>query len=286
MLQHTKESIKGDTASGTVALGLMPTILTFLGFGSAETALLSRRRPVLAFLIAFGAPAVNPLPTFVYENLIAELRARKGQHLAPKQFSTIQAAIVSLLEYGVVLGAVANVITAGYYAGLWTVNTISCDSIYYPVLWAVLTGFIHLFGMLALTLRVETIRDQSWRGSSWRSKLRQWVEHEFTPCVTHGKLALEWKPETYLFIGISWWTSIITVTHLLWGTIAFSSLQFLGKIPEITTVYKEETCSHVFEVHGFCNRLSSCSEIRASRDEECFRGAENKCNGRRHQRRC
>ncbi|KAF7502655.1 hypothetical protein GJ744_005391 [Endocarpon pusillum] len=96
ILEHTSEVIKGDIASGIVALGLMPTILTFLGSSTAETVLLSRRRPLLAFLIASGSPSVNPLRTFVYPNPIKELMKIEG-HLAPTYFSLWQAAFVSIL---------------------------------------------------------------------------------------------------------------------------------------------------------------------------------------------
>ena len=73
ILENTSEAVKGNMASATVALGLMPTILTFLGSTTAEVALLSRRRPLLALLIACGSPAVNPIPTSVYRNPVADL---------------------------------------------------------------------------------------------------------------------------------------------------------------------------------------------------------------------
>lgn len=229
MLEHTSESIKSDMASGLVALGLMPAILTYLGSSTAETVLLSRRRPLLAFLIASGSPAVNPLPTFVYPNPLEELRAREN-HLAPRHFSPWQATAVSALEYVLIAAAIANVYTAAYSTGYATTNTISCDTVWYPTLWAVLTLCIHLFGMWCLALRVKTAGEPAWRKMHWKNGVRRWFKHEATPCITHEKLVLVWKPETYLFVAVSWWTSIMTTAHLLFGTIAFSSLQFLGEI--------------------------------------------------------
>lgn len=49
-----------------VVLGLLPTILTFTGASKVETGILSLRRPVLAFFLSAGAPAVNPLRTAEY----------------------------------------------------------------------------------------------------------------------------------------------------------------------------------------------------------------------------
>lgn len=227
MLEHTSETIKSDMASGLVALGLMPTILTFLSSGTAETVLLSRRRPLLAFLIAAGSPSVNPLPTFVYPNPLQDLKAREN-HLAPAHLPPRQAAAVSILQYGLIVGAVVNVYTAAWQTGYGTTNTISCDTVYFPILWLVLTLSIHLFGMWCLALRVKTAGVPTWRNMRW-SEIRQWIKHEATPCITHEKLALVWKPGTYLFVAVSWWTSILTTTYILWGTIAFSSLQFLGE---------------------------------------------------------
>jgi hypothetical protein len=242
ILENTSEAIKGNMASGTVALGLMPTILTFLGSSPAETALLSRRRPLLSFLIACGSPAVNPLPTFVYEDPVAKLKAREGR-LLPGYLSVLSrfhATAIVFVEYLLILGAIANVITASYYTGLWTINTISCDTIYLPILWVALTVFIHIGGMLALALRAETIRDAGSRRS-----VKTWfierIQYELKPCVTHDKLALNWKDENYFFIFISWCTSFGTVTHLLFGTIAFSSLEFIGKSIGRIILERQET---------------------------------------------
>lgn len=228
MLENTSEVTKGDMGSGIIALGLGPTILTFLGSGTAETSLLARRRPLLALLIASGSPAVNPLPTFVYPNPIEELKARDN-HLAIMHFSPIQAGFVSILEYVLVMGAIANVYTTAFYMGSWTINTISCDDVYYPILWAVTTLFIHIISSWCLALRVITPRKNKCSRNLEEKRLCRWIRHEITPCITHDKLELDWKPESYLFVAISWWTSLLTVTHLLYGTIAFSSIQFIGE---------------------------------------------------------
>jgi hypothetical protein len=229
MLENTSEVIKGDMGSGIVVLGLGPTILTFLGSGTAETSLLARRRPLLALLIATGSPSVSPLPTFVYPNPIEELEARDN-HLAIMQFSPIQAIFVSILEYALVMGAIVNVYMTAFYMGSWSINTISCDDLYYPLLWAVTTLFIHIFASWCLALRVVTPENNEGSRNQMKERLFQRIRHEITPCITHNKLELIWKPESYLFVAISWWTSLLTVVHLLYGTVAFSSIQFIGEI--------------------------------------------------------
>jgi hypothetical protein len=242
ILGNTSEAIKGNMASGTVVLGLMPTILTFLGSSTAETALLSRRRPLLSFLIACGSPAVAPIPTFIYQDPVADLKAREGR-LIPSRFSALshfQAAIIVLVEYLLILAAIANVITASYYTGLWTINTISCDTIWFPIVWVVLTLSIHLMGMTAFALRADTIRGVG-SSRSTRTRFIERIQYEFKPCVTHDKLVLKWKDENYFFIFISWFASITTVSHLLFGTVAFSSLEFIGKSIGRTIFKRQKT---------------------------------------------
>ncbi|KAJ5771123.1 uncharacterized protein N7511_003174 [Penicillium nucicola] len=268
MLENTSEAIKGDMGSGIVALGLGPTILTFLGSGTAETSLLARRRPLLALLIASGSPAVNPLPTFVYPNPIEELKSRDN-HLAIMHFSSRQAVFVSILEYVLVMGAIANVYTTAFYMGSWTINTISCDDVWYPALWAVTTLFIHIFGSWCLALRVNTPRKNEGSRKSAENGLGRWIRHELSPCITHDKLELIWKPESYLFVAISWWTSLLTVVHLLYGTIAFSSIQFIGYVDSIQIIARfmgsAVVCRAILmlELAGMRNALKS----ESSREE-------------------
>jgi hypothetical protein len=163
----------------------------------------------------------------MYPNPLKDLTARTDQHhLAPKRFSPGYAVLVSITEYVLVLGAVANVYTAAFYTGSWTINTISCDTIYFQVLWSILTVPLHLVAVCALTLRVRDKAPRSENDSHWLFRL---FRYEMQPCVMQSRLDLAQRNETYLFILVSWATSILSTTHVLWGTIAFSSVQFLGE---------------------------------------------------------
>ncbi|KAF4614371.1 hypothetical protein G7Y89_g15367 [Cudoniella acicularis] len=64
MLSNTSESAKANFASAVVLLGIMPTTLGLVGSNTVETAFLALRRPILALLLASGAPTVSPLCTF------------------------------------------------------------------------------------------------------------------------------------------------------------------------------------------------------------------------------
>ncbi|KAJ5176532.1 uncharacterized protein N7482_002409 [Penicillium canariense] len=262
ILANTSEAVKGNMASASVALGLMPTILTFLGSSTAEVALLSRRRPLLAVMIALGSPAVNPLPTFVYPNPVADLKEREGRlllnHLSA--LSNFRAAILILTEYLIVIAAIVNVTTASYYTGLWTITNISCSTTWYPIVWVFVTICLHLMGMLSLALRAETIRGAG-TTRSIKARVTEWIQHEFKPCITHEKLALNWKQENIAFIFVSWLTSIATVVHLLYGTIAFSSLVFIGWIDSTQIIARFMASAIIcravlmFELAGMRNAL-------------------------------
>jgi hypothetical protein len=228
MLENTSDVIKGDMASGMVALGLMPTLLIFLSSSTAETTLLSRRRPLLALLLAIGSPAVQPPPIFSFPDP-TEMMNIKDDHILARHYSGWQAVLITIAQYTLALAAITNVYLAAFYTGYWTVNTISCDDYFYQMLWAGSTVAIHLTGLWALALRVNEVEDKSRRYDNFRSKVSQWFKHETTPCVTQDKLQLVCKSETPLFVAVSSWASILTTVHVLWGTIAFSSVHFLGK---------------------------------------------------------
>jgi hypothetical protein len=95
MLENTSDVIKGDMASGMVALGLMPTLLIFLSSSTAETTLLSRRRPLLALLLAIGSPAVQPPPIFSFPDP-TEMMNIKDDHILARHYSSWQAVLISI----------------------------------------------------------------------------------------------------------------------------------------------------------------------------------------------
>lgn len=77
-------------------------------------------------------------------------------------------------------------------------------------------------------LAKETIRDSKSR-KSILVKIFERMRYEIKPCISHNKLILKLKEENILFLSISWLTSITAMSHLLLGTIVFSSSTFIGK---------------------------------------------------------
>lgn len=73
LLTSATEDVKANLASASVLLGLMPTMLASLSSSPSETALLGRRRPILALLLTLGSPAVDAVRLFSRPDPVEEL---------------------------------------------------------------------------------------------------------------------------------------------------------------------------------------------------------------------
>lgn len=78
LLQNLSDFVKSDMQSATTMLGLMPTILSYIGLTVGEMALLSSRRPVLTGLLLLGTPAVFATRPFTLNNPAESLVAILG----------------------------------------------------------------------------------------------------------------------------------------------------------------------------------------------------------------
>ena len=130
LLDHTNELGKANMASAAVLLGLMPTILAAAGSTLSETALLSARRPLLAFLLATGSPAVLPVRTFQHDD-VPKMLVRRKSGLTIELSSTSQTLylkmIVVCIELILALAATANVILTSYELGISTIISWSAN---------------------------------------------------------------------------------------------------------------------------------------------------------------
>lgn len=232
VLSNSPDSIKANMASADVVLGLLPTILALLGSTTPELSLLSSRRPLLAFLLSLGAPAVSPVRTFEYRNPVDALRATEA--IEPIRYTKLQFVLVVVLEYLAVGAAVANVWSLSWQLGQKTIVGIGCGITWFQLLWVGLAGFIHLCGTLALATRSKTeyLGEEEERTSfsqSMHAWLKRWPRNEFSPCATHTTAIFSWRKDNYWFLLCSWFVSVCTVAHIIWGTALLSSLTFIGK---------------------------------------------------------
>ncbi|ROW06218.1 hypothetical protein VMCG_04557 [Cytospora schulzeri] len=218
VLQQFPEFRKSEMAGSAVILGLLPSTLQNLGSTSAETSLLGLRRPVLALLCAIGSPAVRRMTGGGFLKTISKVMV-KARHdeasvfVMPGLSSTRIPAMywlwVSILEYILVGGAVANVISLTYQLGVHAVVVFSPKTLILLPLWTALAVVIHVGGVIALYMRSPKI---------W-----------------------EWRKENIWFQVTTWMLSIGTVAHTVFGTLIMSSLLFFSVADSVTIVARTDT---------------------------------------------
>jgi hypothetical protein len=216
ILSSTSEFMKANMASAAVLLGIMPFALSVLGSSSEESALLYviGRRPVLTTLLLAGAPVVVALRPFEYKDPVGILRAREGRfysfNLGPSWF-------VLALEYFVALASVANVVHVTYGLGVGVTTMILPDSSYLPGVWAGTGIMVHIIGAFCLKSRLKVLSPKN----------EPITKSELT-LSAEKKIMVETVAETKMFLALSWLTSTATTFHVIFGTLAFSSMQFIS----------------------------------------------------------
>ncbi|KAI9764471.1 MAG: hypothetical protein M1840_008397 [Geoglossum simile] len=254
ILKSTSEFIKTNMASADVLLGLTPTILAAVGSSAYETSLLFiiAKRPFLALCLSIGSPAVFPIRSFDYRDPIGALKEREGR-LHPPRFPFGKGVVVVIIEYAVALASIANVATLSYQLGIQAPCTFAPQLTYLPLLWAVLGVSIHISGAFALYLRARVSSGRS------RHSVLDWVKILFMPVAKQKPLAVQVVPETYLFILVSFFTSILTICHIIYGTLAFSSMLFVSVRDSIAIIGR-------YMASAMCCRVILMYELAILRD--------------------
>lgn len=231
ILSFTSEFIKSAMASAQVLLGLTPTMLAVLGPSTEETSLLFvvGRRPLLALCLAAGCPAVFPMRSFDNQNPVGLLEEREGR-LRPPHVAGAREMIVMLLQYSLTIMAIANVATLSKELGLQVVCNFAPHLTYLVSLWAFLILIIHTSGAITLMFRVRLTDDEQ------PSNRFEWISRQFTPLSKRGLVRVRLIPESYMFTFFSWFTAILTVCHVIYGTLVFSSMLFISVRDSLTVI--------------------------------------------------
>lgn len=223
------EPFKLNMATAAIALGLMPTLFTFAGTNTVEAGILALQRPVLAFLLSAASPAVSPTRTFNYRSPFEVLEYSEGIGIKEAPITLGRATIsISTLQYLVALGAVANTAHNTWLLCNGVVFISSPETDIGPILYVMLAALMHIAGFWALRLKVKMIAELKpiSKETYWHQFLAS-VQHEVTPCASLPPSRLEYRVESYLFLGVSWLTSVGTVIYLFWSTYTFSSALFI-----------------------------------------------------------
>jgi len=260
ILSNTSEFMKANMASAAVLLGIMPFALSVLGSSSEESALLYviGRRPILTTLLLAGAPVVVALRPFEYKDPVGILRAREGRFYS---FNLGPSWVILALEYLVALASVANVVHVTYGLGVGVTTMILPDSSYLPGVWAGSGIVVHIIGALCLKSRLRLLTPKN--ESIVRSELTLSADKNIT---------VETVPETKRFLALSWLTSTSTTFHVIFGTLAFSSMQFIsvrdafGVIGRYTASVTICRVVLMYELSGLRSGVESTSTVPAPDD--------------------
>jgi hypothetical protein len=255
ILGYTGEYVKSQLSCAQVLLGVAPTILAILGPRADEmsTLLLIGRRPFLFFILACGSPSVYFGRAFEYvspkEFLADRINAQNVLHR--QQYLPVSGikrtawtnTIATVVEYTLAIGAVANIAFLDYELGANTICIIWSTSIFAPLAWGAAGIFNHVLGALTLRTRIRRLdpheRETAATGEAtgrmdwarrWnlRRFLRDWVVGEVRMTATQKDVHVDEFPETHTYVVLTWVSSVCIIAHILFGTIVFSSIVFIG----------------------------------------------------------
>lgn len=231
-------------SSAQVLLGVTPTILAILGSSYTELALLNivAKRPMLSYLLALGSPSVYMSRAFEYTDPATLLEDRRGR-LRQHAWTGWRLQLLTVAEYVVAFAAIANIATINWHLGIRTVCSIWSDNVIAPILWSTLTVVAHAMGSILLGLQLKridlsktpSVKDAQ-RSNSIPEQLprklcrvlRKWTHTEFQSSCCQKSIHVTAFRERHIVIVFSWILSTLIVSHVIYGTIVYSSLYFIG----------------------------------------------------------
>jgi hypothetical protein len=147
ILSNTTETIKANMASAGVLLGLMPSLLSFVGPSLVESSTLALKRPILSMLLAVAAPACQSFQPFDHHD---PLRAFRHLFKLPPQrtLSCPTHILISGLQYLLAFATAINVVTVSLQLGRNTILTLKKVQSFLPLIWVMLSFAIHIGAMI------------------------------------------------------------------------------------------------------------------------------------------
>lgn len=148
ILQNLGDFDKADMQSATIILGLMPTILSYIGPAVGEMSLISSHRPVLAVLLILGAPAIFATRPFDFNDPRDSLKKDIGNFVLHKQ-SPFRATLMAIAQYLLLSLAVTNCLLNSVQLGTSTILSWKCSWSYLQLGWNFMPLAPHLCAALS-----------------------------------------------------------------------------------------------------------------------------------------
>ena len=233
LLKHLNEMDKSDMASASLLLGLTPTILGFLGPTTAEIALLSSHRPILAALLSLGAPSISIRRALEFDDPADYLAASVGKFVMKPVHGLVRMLALSSAQYVLTIMAVANVISNSFTLGSRTIISWKCSWQSAALTWSSMTLVPHI--LAAASLRFSKRASQTPASPVKASTL---LPLEVRLCANHPSRPCFSKPpvEHVSVIILSWMATLLGYVHLIFGTLIFSSTLFIGTLDALWVI--------------------------------------------------
>ncbi|KAJ5169006.1 uncharacterized protein N7482_004600 [Penicillium canariense] len=201
-------------STSLVILGLTPTLLSNLGPTIAESSTLSSQRPLLSWLLSFGAPAVMMCRIWTYDDPYNTIASRRNSSKLLDHFAIGRTRryrwLINIVEYVFALAAIANIIHVSLDLEFRSVSTWYCESWWFPLTWVLILGLIHAIGTISFWMTPKTVgcADEAEGLDGLASKAPRII-------TTQAPNLLDSDSE------------LSGLGHVMYGTLVFSSLMFL-----------------------------------------------------------
>ncbi|KAL9613066.1 MAG: hypothetical protein Q9167_002365 [Letrouitia subvulpina] len=252
LLQNIDDYDKADMQSATIILGLMPTILSYVGPTVGEMALVSSRRPVLAVLVMLGAPAVYATRPFAYISPADSLEKDVGNNFVLHKQTPLRAAMMTIAQYLFLSLAVTNCLLNSVQLGTSTILSWKCQCVIvqspmrtidvkedYSLPFLVI--FVDWKEVILLTpINLQTSRrlnQKSTPKGNPSGVLMRWLWNEANPSANHAKPEFNiGTPEARIAVCLNWIAVILAYAHWIFGTLVFSSTLFIGTLDALGVI--------------------------------------------------
>ena len=214
-------------------LGLLPTVLSLVGPTTIETGMLALRRPILAQLIAASCPSISVIRTFDYRDGEEMLQVREAALPNDRNFVKSRATIFMVLQYLTLLGCIGNLVDVVWQLSRNTICTLSTQTAWLPLIWAILALPVHWMGFISVRMRVKLRSKRSETSSShiterqpsaWATLLKNEFRLGIDQPRHSGEVQL--RKEDWRFFVTAWIAATGSVLHVIFGTITLSSVLF------------------------------------------------------------
>ncbi|MCJ1319560.1 hypothetical protein MMC15_004896, partial [Xylographa vitiligo] len=260
-------SAQSAFGSALVLLGLTPAILSGVGFTIGEIAYLAVHRPGLSFLLSMGSPMVYSGRVMAYSNPEQAWQHTGSSKLVLNGINPRFGVVVSVLQYILAIGSVANIFTLTIEICARSILTFDCVDFYKPILWAVFPILIHLMGTIPYLIGSKrsgnlyaspwlqsdpgTHRQDAQLGSQKKDTLllneeslqnpapqpthasffwwiKRHIMEETTICACRPPVSLSSNTKVPLWcVFFNSTASLVGLVHVVYGTIVLSSVYFI-----------------------------------------------------------